>query len=111
MWVYSVTLVNKDRYQVLNESGIPDIRTTLSPFNRNEDCSSEPKVRVSLRPSVYTDMVWVSVLEDDMEEVAVDFKFKVNDNGKLEVSVIDGYGEHEKLLYTKSIDKIKKGQI
>jgi len=88
----------------------PEISVVLSPFNEKEDNSSEPKLHLSMCPSMYSDMAFVSIMEpDNSGNVILDFQFKVTDKGVLEVAVVSSSGEVEEKIYSNSIDNIHNG--
>lgn len=89
----------------------PEISVVLSPFNEKEDNSSEPKLHLSMCPSMYSDMAFVSIMEpNNSGNAIVDFRFQLTDKGVLEVSVVSSGGEEEK-IYSNSIDNIYKGTL
>lgn len=91
-------------------SGTPDIQVQLSPYNEKEDDTSEPKLNISMRPSIYTDIVFVSVMSDyHPDESMVDFKFQLMKDGNFTIMATDG--DKEEFLYENNIERLKQGHV
>lgn len=86
------------------DPGTMCINKTLSPFNENEDNTSKPKISVNIGFSTYSDIAYMSILDND-GEVVRDFMLKVNENNIELIHIEDGIDD-ERILWQEDMKTI-----